>query len=111
VADVAVLRTWGLRRMYHRIRREAAGHPEEDWQPLGIRKLGCGCFVDDFSDGVIWEPCMAHEGDGHLAAVSEQDGLHVARCLVVTCPWTETWLRESDAVGAAQQHWLMTRNS
>jgi hypothetical protein len=103
------LRTWRHRHDYHEV-WEGGGHPR-GWVPLGIRKLDCGCFVDDFSDGVIWEPCMAHEGEGHMSAISDQDGMHVARCLVVVCPWQETWMYETDAVGAAQKHWRETRDS
>ena len=105
---MAELRTWGQRRAHHAV-WEGAGQQPDSWLPLYIRKLDCGCLVDDLSDSEIWEPCMAHEADGHLAAISEQDSVHVARCLVLTCGWREDWFKEADAVGAAQQHWLDTR--
>lgn len=104
---MAELRTWTHRHGYHLVWEDDGGHPA-GWVPLGIRKLACGCFVDDYSDGVIWEPCMAHEGDGHLACISEQDGMHVARCIVLICPWREDHFHEVDAVNAAQTHWRKT---
>lgn len=97
--------TWDLRRSYHAVWDVSPG---PGWIPFGLRRLGCGCVVDDFSNGMTWEPCMAHEGDGHLAAISDQDGLHVARCLVLTCPWQQSWMHEGDAISAAQEHWRGT---
>lgn len=104
---MAETRTWSGRHGYHWTWEHVHGKPR-DWMPLYIRRLACGCYVDDLSDGAIWEPCMAHEGEGHLAVLSEQDGLHVARCLVLICDWQTSLLWEVDAISAAQEHWRRT---
>jgi hypothetical protein len=79
-----------------------------DWMPMYLRTLDCGCMVDDLADGMMWKPCMAHEGDGHLCVISEQDGMWVVRCLVLVCRFSQTRAYEADAVGAAQGHWQET---
>lgn len=76
------------------------------WRPLGVHRLSCGCWWDGYGDR-MWEPCMAHEGEGHLSVISESDGLAVVRCLV--CRFTETWAQQSRAAGRAQEHWSDTR--
>jgi hypothetical protein len=80
------------------------------WHPWGVGQLSCGCWWDVIA-GRMWEPCMTHEGDGHLAAIStDQDGgVVVARCLVLTCGWQASLARENWAVQAAQEHWQETR--
>ncbi|HEX8321571.1 hypothetical protein [Longimicrobium sp.] len=84
----------------------------QDWRPLFITRLDCGCWIDSMATPVrMWEPCMAHEADGHLAAISDDDGMTVARCLVRDCKWTVREFYESVAVRAAQDHWQDTRAS
>jgi hypothetical protein len=106
VADVAVLRTWSRAREMVQVWAESH---QAGWIPFGYALLECGCLVDTFTREEMRRPCVAHEGEGHLAAISEQDGLHVARCLVMVCPWSESWVWENDAIGAAQKHWRETR--
>jgi hypothetical protein len=92
------LHTWSGRHRFHEV-----------WtRTLSVHALACGCLVDTYN-GQIWEPCMAHEADGHLAVIIETDGMHVARCLVLRCGWQETHIREIDTVRAAQAHWRGTR--
>lgn len=71
----------------------------------------CGCWWDTLG-ARIWEPCMAHEGEGHLSVISVYEtGGAVARCLAGDCGWTvEVWT-EYQAVAEAQQHWVETRRS
>jgi len=82
------------------------------WLPLGFLRQDCGCVVDQFSgeEHQMWRPCVAHEGEGHLSALSgPEDGVYIARCLVLTCPWRDQRFWENDAITAAQQHWADTR--
>lgn len=95
--------------MTTRLTRRTFLHRRDAGGPFGARQLECGCWVDLIS-GSMREPCMAHEGEGHLSAISEQDALWAVRCLVGICPWGETWAREDWAVAAAQKHWDETRN-
>jgi hypothetical protein len=95
-------------------RQQTWPHPGPGgWRPLGVFQApgDCGCWIDGYRDGELWEPCMAHEGEGHLSAISpDQDGgVTVARCLVRTCGWRESWAQEGWAVAAAQKHWQETR--
>lgn len=96
-------RTWDLRHAYHSTWTAAMASPL-----AGMGQQGCGCLVDIINNGRIWEPCMAHEGQGHLAVISEQDGMFVARCLVLICDWKITEMWETTATEAAQQHWRDT---
>jgi hypothetical protein len=86
-------------------------HPAPAAVPPGVYRLGCGCWRDGYSDR-MWEPCMAHEGEGHLAVIStDQDGgVSVARCLVHECRWRTEQGREAWAVAAAREHWEATRS-
>jgi hypothetical protein len=82
------------------------------WLPLGFQTLACGCVVDTFTaqENQMWRPCVAHEGEGHLSALSgPEDGVYIARCLVLACPWRDQRFWENDAITAAQQHWMETR--
>jgi hypothetical protein len=81
----------------------------DGWHPLFVGQLTCGCWQDGI-DLRIWEPCMAHEGEGHLSALSDaDDGTTIARCLVLDCRWVTTRADGMDAVRAAQDHWASTR--
>jgi hypothetical protein len=100
------LRTWSRAREMEKVWAE--GDHTEGWIPFGYQRLMCGCLVDTFTRNEMRRPCMAHEGDGHIAAISEQDGVHVARCLVAVCPWVESRAWENDAISAAQGHWRDT---
>lgn len=93
-------RTWDGR---HRTRTDLGG-----WGLVGVWQAPCGCWTDTIGHE-IWEPCPAHEGDGHLAEIGEEDGLWVARCLVAGCRWQASLAGAVDAVTAAQQHWRDTR--
>lgn len=100
-------RTWSGAREIRAVWRESH---TPDWIPFGYAVLACGCLVDTFYGDEMREPCMAHEGEGHVSALSEgEDGMHVARCLVLACPWGESHVWESDAISAAQAHWRKTR--
>lgn len=99
--------TWDRARALEKV--WADGDHTAGWIPFGYQRLICGCLVDTFMGHEMRRPCMAHEGDGHVSAISEQDGMHVARCLVLVCPWQGSWAWESDAVSAAQGHWRSTR--
>lgn len=78
-------------------------------RPLGVYRRPCGCWWDGVGDR-MWEPCVAHEADGHLSVISpDQDGVAVARCLVRDCAWQESWAVEEWAVQAAVRHWDATR--
>lgn len=83
-----------------------------DAAPPGVSRLRCGCRWDGYADR-MWQPCMTHEGEGHLAVVSVGQGpdgsASVARCLVLTCDWRTEQAQEAWAVAAAQQHWTDTR--
>lgn len=100
-------RTWDLRHTYHETWIGVGSPPS--WLQPGMEQRACGCLTDLMDGGRIWEPCMAHEGDGHLSVISEQqDGMFVARCLVIRCPWVVHHFSEVTATGAAQQHWIET---
>lgn len=88
-------------------------HPgEQAWRPLFVVRQPCGCWTDELAEGRMWEPCMAHEADGHLSAISEDSGgMAVARCLVGVCDWQESWAQEDWAVRAAVRHWEDTRHT
>jgi hypothetical protein len=90
-------RTWDHRRGI-RMDLDGAG---------GLLALACGCRVD-YMDGGTWEPCRAHEGQGHLSAISEQDGAWIACCLVGRCGWRVTLAYEWLAQDAAVSHWNNT---
>jgi hypothetical protein len=80
-----------------------------DWLPLGVVRLGCGCRWDTLAER-IWEPCVTHEAEGHLSAISAgADGRTVLRCLVRDCSMRDVFLVELSAVLAAQDHWRDTR--
>lgn len=100
------LRTWSRAR---EMARAWAETHQTDWIPFGYARLACGCLVDTFTRNVMRRPCMAHEGDGHQAGISEQDGMFVASCLVAVCPWDSAHYWENDAISAAQGHWRDTR--
>jgi hypothetical protein len=91
--------------------REAVAQWPPGWMPIGLAREDCGCLTDRLSGSRMWRPCMAHESEGHVAVISEVDGMHVARCLVLACPWSETRQWEHDAIGAAQEHWRQTRGT
>ena len=91
----AFARTWARR-----------GH--NPWSPFGVVRQACGCRWDNLA-GRMWEPCRAHEAEGHLSAVTERDGLVRARCLVRDCDWGTDVASEWSAVLAAQDHWTDTR--
>jgi hypothetical protein len=103
-------RTWSQARGLHEAWDATGG---QGWLPFGLERDGCGCIRNRFNGGVIWEPCMAHESDGHLCAISEEKdpAMHVARCLVLACRFEDRRFHESDAITAAQQHWRETANS
>lgn len=101
-------RTWDPARALREHWREAKQTP--GWIPFGYALKACGCLVDTFSNGAMREPCMAHESEGHLSALSEADGSHVARCLVLSCGWQETHMWAGEAISAAQRHWRETRH-
>jgi hypothetical protein len=83
----------------------------EPWHPLFSIRLACGCWVDGIGSR-IWEPCMAHEGEGHVSAVSVYvGGGATARCLVRDCRWRHEAWTEAAAVSEAQDHWVQTRRS
>lgn len=81
-----------------------------DWRPLGVYRRSCGCWWDSYGNR-MWEPCHAHEAEGHLSVITTTDsGISVARCLVGECGWTESWARDTWAVDAARGHWAGTRS-
>lgn len=86
--------------------------PQRLWTVLGVVDLECGCRWDTLSDR-MWEPCMTHEAEGHLSALSEdaERGLVVARCLVGECDWGTSQVSEYAVVLAAQEHWSTTRGA
>jgi hypothetical protein len=93
--------------------RRTWSHPGPGaWRPLFVVRLACGCWVDTLLADRMWEPCMAHETEGHLSVLStgQADGVTVARCLVSVCPWQESWAQEIWAVDAAVRHWEETRS-
>lgn len=83
----------------------------ESWRPMFIRPLGCGCLWDEIA-ARVWEPCMAHESEGHVSAVSVyEDGSAVWRCLAGDCKAGEQAFTEAAAIEDAKQHWAQTRRS
>ena len=83
----------------------------DPWHPLFSVRLACGCWLDGIGSRV-WEPCMAHESEGHVSAVSVyDDGRSVARCLAGPCRWTVEVFTEAAAIAEAQGHWVETRRS
>lgn len=99
-------RTWDARHRFAAVWRASGLGPDQSG--AGLARAACGCVQDLYSGGRTWEPCMAHETDGHLSVVSEQDGVHVARCLVLRCDWRATQVTPEAAVEAAQAHWRQT---
>lgn len=96
-----------------RARRRTWEHPGPDAaRPIGIYRQPCGCWWDGYGDR-LWEPCMTHEGEGHLSVLSTGQGpdgsASVARCLVIECAWRTEQAREDWAASAAQEHWHDTR--
>jgi hypothetical protein len=78
-------------------------------RPWDVYRADCGCWHAVLG-ARIWEPCMAHQGEGHLCVLSAGDGgVWVARCLVSECAWRTSWAQEDWAVVAAQEHWQATR--
>lgn len=111
----APMHTWDQSRLAE-AQWSKAPHLGDGWIPLGFERQACGCLVDTFrtrevqgqTEPMMWRPCMAHEGEGHLSVLSEQDGMSVAVCLVGTCGWKAARYWTNDAIQAAQQHWMAT---
>lgn len=95
-------RTWPPRRGPH------------DYRPLGVQSLECGCWVDSWNLR-MWEPCPAHEPEGHVAVIGKGQvaagSFFVARCLNPACTWVAREFYVAVAQSMAQDHWAQTRGA